>query len=263
MVQIDRIILTTAAPRSAQVRKGAIVILEDDPRINKRHYRIVTHPEYCPLTLVGVVHDHPASIHRVQSIVASINPGILALELPPLAISLFTHYADSDPIRYGGEMSAAIQTASTDRIVGIDGPSIRFVPHALRAVRSTPTNWATLGVVRSIGSAMVDALWCSLAASIPPLRNRVASNHRSTRFSAIATKNAAEQAQDEHEHLNRARAILDAFEPKDITRIREVARERHMTTELDQLRKENDVVAVVGQYHLDHLAEYLQRSESL
>ncbi|MCL7417304.1 MAG: hypothetical protein M8354_05630, partial [Halalkalicoccus sp.] len=88
-------------------------------------------PEYIrtlpELTLVGVVHDHPASVARVEAVLRDSCPETLALELPPLAIPLYRSYATDAgfPSNAGGEMSAAIR-ASTASVVGIDGPSSGF-----------------------------------------------------------------------------------------------------------------------------------------
>ncbi|PSQ01139.1 hypothetical protein BRC94_04635 [Halobacteriales archaeon QS_5_70_17] len=38
--------------------------------------------------VVGVVHDHPASVRRVKALAAATDPDVLALELPPLAVPL-------------------------------------------------------------------------------------------------------------------------------------------------------------------------------
>ncbi|MFC7081645.1 hypothetical protein [Halorussus caseinilyticus] len=38
------------------------------------------------VTLVGVVHDHPASVHRARAVVRERDPEVVALEAPPLAV---------------------------------------------------------------------------------------------------------------------------------------------------------------------------------
>ncbi|MFC6768739.1 hypothetical protein ACFQE6_28125, partial [Natrinema soli] len=64
----------------------------DDPRIT---------PQFCrrlpdstgDLVLLGVVHDHPASIARVERVLQRVEPETLALELPPVAMPLYRIYA--------------------------------------------------------------------------------------------------------------------------------------------------------------------------
>jgi hypothetical protein len=86
------------------------------------------------VVLVGVVHDHPASVARVHRVVEATQPDVLALELPPLAVPLYeAHAAEGEtPPALGGEFSAAVQAASTDDVVGIVRPSVGFTRTFLR-----------------------------------------------------------------------------------------------------------------------------------
>jgi len=76
-----------------------------------------------------VLHDHPASTYRVRTLIGRVDPAVLALELPPLALPLYDQYATDErtPPTLGGEMSAAIQAADADRVAGIDGPTPGFL----------------------------------------------------------------------------------------------------------------------------------------
>ena len=113
------------------------------------------------VVLVGVLHDHPASTYRARTVVGAMDPDVLALELPPLAVPLAAHHAADErtPPALGGEMSAAVQAADTDRVVGIDGPSVgflRYLAAELFAERAAPaTVRRTAAALRSVTSRAV------------------------------------------------------------------------------------------------------------
>src|SRR6056297_2195481 len=98
-----------------------------DPRMNDEYVRRL--PD-AGVTLVGVVHDHPASVHRAREVVRERDPDVVALEAPPLAMPLYETYARESrtPPTFGGEMSAAAQAAREEdaEVVGIDGPTVAF-----------------------------------------------------------------------------------------------------------------------------------------
>ena len=48
--------------------------------------------------LVGVIHEYPASVSRLARLLETFTRGYLALELPPLAVSLFRTYGISPPL---------------------------------------------------------------------------------------------------------------------------------------------------------------------
>ena len=83
------------------------VDVDSDPRVTGEFVRRVSN-DAGTVTLVGVVHDHPASSYRVRQVVEDVDPEVLALELPPISIPLYEQYASSDrnPPVFGGEMSA-------------------------------------------------------------------------------------------------------------------------------------------------------------
>ena len=96
----------------------------EDPRLDEEYLRCLPGTDrHGPVLLVGVVHDHPASIARVVRMVETFPPDTLALELPPLAMPLFRRYAadSQQPPRLGGEMSAAIQSTDAGHDRGPDG----------------------------------------------------------------------------------------------------------------------------------------------
>lgn len=92
--------------------------MSDDPRLNNDYLRTLPPRDSdITVTLVGVVHDYPASIYRVRRLVEAHDPAVLALELPLLAIPLYREYARDEgfPPSLGGETSTAVQAASTDQ----------------------------------------------------------------------------------------------------------------------------------------------------
>jgi hypothetical protein len=55
-----------------------------DPRLDAERVRCLPGaPGAGAVVLVGVVHDHPASVFRVTRLVERFAPDVLALELPP------------------------------------------------------------------------------------------------------------------------------------------------------------------------------------
>lgn len=211
------------------------------------------------VVLVGVVHDHPASAYRVRTVVDAADPDVLALELPPLAIPLFERdAADERRPPAGDEMRAAIRAATTDAVVGIDGPTPAFL---WRLARTAYREGAGLATVRALLDGVVSvtrhAVACRLAATFggfsparPPARSPVA-------HACDPTDDPGRQAADEQSHVRRAEAVLGALGGLDHLHVRDVAREAHMAARLAALRDEGTVVAVVGAGHLDAVGERL------
>jgi pheromone shutdown protein TraB len=237
------------------------VATDPDPRLSGEHVRTLAGAGGT-VTLVGVVHDHPASVYRVRRVVTACDPDALALELPPLSVPLFETYADDDrsPPAFGGEMSAAVQAADTDRVVGIDGPTPGFL---VRLARTLVRARASLGTVRRVldglRSVTHTAMVCrgaSVLAGLTDVRLEVASP---TTYDCERTDDPGAQAADERAQISRARAVLDAFEPSRAARFRDDTREAHMADRLAGL--DGDVVAVLGHDHLDPVAERLRADE--
>ncbi len=93
---------------------------DGDPRLTPETVRCVPGRGDRGVVVVGVVHDHPASLFRVAHLVETVEAAVLALELPPLAVPLFRLYARDDrtPPRLGGEMSVAVRAAGSPRETG-------------------------------------------------------------------------------------------------------------------------------------------------
>lgn len=212
------------------------------------------------VTLVGVVHEHPASVHRVRTVVDRRDPAVLALELPPAAIRLYVDYAADDGTSpaYGGEMSAAIQAASTDRVVGIDGPSTAFLGRlAATLVRERPDRDAVRGILGGLAAATKEAAACAVVGAVASRTSIDLAVGRPVAHACGHHDDADTQAADEDRQIRRARAVMDAIAPSGAARYRDAVREAHMATRLESLRRGSDVVAVVGYGHLDAVAERL------
>lgn len=187
----------------------------DDPRVSAPFCRRYV-DERGSLLLVGVVHDHPASVGRVRTILERDQPDVLALELPPLALSLYRRYAktNADPPRFGGEMSAAIEAAPTATVEAIDAPNMRFFTHLIerlitdRPSRSTirRVGWSLLGATRA-------ALTCRLAASLPTATSSTIIPDEPRTYTCSETDPPARQAAHERAHVAGIRALIGASSP--------------------------------------------------
>ncbi|EMA65520.1 hypothetical protein [Halorubrum kocurii] len=238
------------------------VDVDSDPRLTGEHVHRVP-SDAGTVTLVGVVHDHPASAYRVRQVVTALDPDVLALELPQISIPLFEQYADTDrsPPVFGGEMSAAIRAAATDATVGIDRPNAGFFRRlGVTLLRERPSRRTVRNVLSSVAETTRHALTCRAAAAIgdrAAIRLEVDSPvpHDVDRADA-----PAEQARDERAQVRRADSFMRAFRTASrsrASRLEDAAREEEMADRLSRLREANDVVAVVGISHLDSVAEGL------
>lgn len=233
----------------------------DDPRLETRYVETFEGTSGDgTVTLVGVVHDHPASIYRVRRTAEAVAPDVLAVELPPLAVPLYETYAadEESPPAFGGELSAAIQAAETDDVVGIDGPSPGFVRELGNwLVRERASRRTVARSLRSLASITKTAVTCRVAAAVArhsSLRVAVGSG---TSHETSPEDPPAEQAADERRQIRTAASVMDAFETPS-SRSRAESRERHMADRLANVRTRGDVVAVVGAGHFDPLCDHLE-----
>ena len=229
----------------------------DDPRITGAHVRSIDTPSGT-VTLVGVVHDHPASVFRVRTVVSERDPDVLALELPPLSLPLFERYAEDarTPPVFGGEVSAAIQAADADRVEGIDGPTPRFLRRLLATLyREGDSLETALSVLRRAASVTKSALRCRFAGSLAAMTAVRLEVDSPATYSIDRTDSPERQADNEDDQIARARAVMDAFEPSRAACFSDEVRESHMADRLGRLRHDGDTVAVVGRHHLDRVAD--------
>lgn len=230
-----------------------------DPRLSGEHLRRHTTADGT-VTLVGVVHDHPASVYRVGEVVSATQPAVLALEVPPLAVPLYEQYAADErtPPAFGGEMSAAVQAASTDNVVGIDGPTAEFLLRLARTLVAERASASTVGRVgRGVLAVARTAVVCRLAATLAARTSLRVEVDSPVPYEGVPNDDPARQAADEAEHVERTHSVLNALSPPRAIRFRDETREAHMAERLRALRERGDVVAVVGHGHLDPLARRL------
>ena len=233
----------------------------DDPRMNDEYVRRL--PEF-DLTLVGVVHDHPASVHRARATVCERDPDVVALEAPPLATPLYRVYAEDSrtPPAFGGEMSAAAQAADEcgAEVVGIDGPSADFFA---RLARNCWREDASLGTLRRVASGVASvtrhALVCRVAAGVAERTSLRVEVDSPVQHDCEHSDPPEVQARDERQQASRSQSLLRAFDPPRPVRLRDETREECMVENLDALRSQGETVAVVGLDHLDAVAEQLRQ----
>ncbi|MEY7849994.1 hypothetical protein AB7C87_12450 [Natrarchaeobius sp. A-rgal3] len=230
----------------------------DDPRITEQFYRQLEGPAGT-LTLLGVVHDHPASVARVECVLGAVDPDVLALELPPAALPLYRTYAadgdESGPPRFGGEMSAAISAAPDADVVGIDAPNWSFVRRLVTRLVADRVSPATARrVVSSLGGATREALTCRVAATLTHATSMTVTRDDPIEYGCTPTDPPERQAVHERSHVATVQALLGGVEA-DGTALayRDETRERCMADRLEDVRTEGDVVAVVGVDHLEAL----------
>lgn len=232
----------------------------DDPRVHDAYVRrFGPDGDRAETVLVGVAHDHPASVHRVSALAAATDPDVLALEMPPLSLPLLRVYAaeGGDPPDRGGEMSAAVRAAPNARAVGIDGIDARFLWTLAGTLRATDADAGTVADVAGRTGRVARrtaACWLRGAfgtAGPDPLEP--------TTYDCA--DDPAEQAAHERAHVGRCRSLLDAVGSSPSNSAVDAAREACMARRIAALRTDGRVLAVVGWAHLDPLAERLRRAD--
>lgn len=233
---------------------------DDDPRLHCEHVERLAGTETGDLTLVGVVHDHPASRYRVHRLVERLDPDVLALELAPLALPLFERHADDpgDLPAHGGEMSAAIAAAGDARVVGIDGVDARFVRTLAANLRREGADRDTIAALtKGVGSVVRHAAACRAAAVLGAVADVRLPVDDPVEHECTLADPPAVQADDERSQLSASLTLLRCADPPAPVKLRDETREDCMAARLAALRTEGDVVAVVGRSHLDGLGARL------
>jgi hypothetical protein len=228
----------------------------DDPRLDEEFWRVVPASDGTePALVVGVVHDHPASIHRIRSIADVFDPGILALELPELVVPAVERSL-REPEPDGGEMQAAVAACPDAEVVGIDSFGRQFVSQFVGNALAERASPRTLSrAVDDITSIVQDAVLHRLGRR-DPAASGLTVDHDVTRETP-----AADQAADERSQVARSRVLLGAVERAPADLLLDETREQHMATRIRTLRRRESVLAVVGMDHLDAIATRL-KSES-
>ncbi|WP_209019535.1 hypothetical protein [Halorussus marinus] len=231
----------------------------DDPRLDPEYVRTLASPDRGDLTLVGVVHDHPASVFRAGAVVRERAPETVALELPPLAVPLYREYARSDrpTPSFGGEMSAAARAAreSGADVVGVDAPTRDFLA---RLARNCWREGASLDTLRRVAGGVASvsrhAAVCRVAAAVADRTGLRVEVDDPVAHDCSRADPPREQARDERRQAERSRSLLRTFDQPEPVALRDETREESMAARLDSLRERGDAVAIVGLDHLDGLA---------
>jgi len=229
----------------------------DDPRLDDDHVRTVADGR---ITLVGVVHDHPASRYRVSELVDRIQPDVVALEIPPLALPLFRQYAadERDIPAFGGEISAAIAAAADARVVGIDGIDRQFVRALAANLRAERASVSTIrALVDGVTSVLGHAALCRAAATVTGTTGVRLDVAEPVEHECSLADPPTAQADDERSQLSQSLAFLRVADPPEPVKLRDETREACMAERLRALPDDDSVVAVVGRGHLDPLADLL------
>jgi pheromone shutdown protein TraB len=232
----------------------------DDPRLQQYVRRHPAGNGRGEVLLIGVAHDHPASVARVAHVLKTVSPDVLALELPSLAVPLFRHYADDEyvPPRLGGEMSTAMQTAGDVRTVGIDGPNAAYFRRlAQRVIGERLPREDALEVLRDVVKGAGQALACRFGAVIGRLTPYTPKVYTHIAYDCASYDSPATQAEHERSHVTERRTFLRVVDLPRSTSLIDEVREEWMATRLTELRATSDVVAVVGIEHLDELSARL------
>ncbi|WP_232702068.1 hypothetical protein [Halobacterium wangiae] len=235
-----------------ETRRQLREIFAADPRLDEQYVRVIPAADGDhPVVVVGVAHDHPASVYRARTVAAELEPGTLALELPNVLVGLFESYAAAGGDE-GGEMAGAIDATTADEIVGVDVPGRRSVGTLLSELRAADPDLDTAArAVYGFGRFVTHTALGRLREAGVPDRWVGSGFERTRTYDCAPSASPDEQAAHESAHLKRSSTLLRAFDPPQATRILDATRERFMGRRLAALRKESSVVAVVGYGHLD------------
>lgn len=239
--------------------RGRLGDLADaDPRFDDQYVRLIDAHEH-PVVLVGVVHDHPASVHRARRAVAALDPGVVALETPNAVADVFESYAaadDGDPSENGetpagGEMTAAA-AASDAAVVGVDAPGRGTLAALAATLRDEAPDARTAArALAGLGRLAAHTARGWLAARGVPERALGGTFDRSQSYDCPVEATPREQANHEAARVDRSTTLLRAFKQPPATRVLDAVRERQMAARLGDLAGRAPVVAVLGFSHLD------------
>lgn len=244
---------------------AAVEACPSDPRVTADPLRCIPgEPGTGSVLLVGVVHDHPASVFRVAWILETVTPDFLAVELPPLAVPLFQMYARDvyTPPRLGGEMSMAIQAAGEVDTIGIDGPNRRYLRMLLKKLVDGRIPRTLISpVLKDIVTSSAHTLAIRLGAvvgAITPLRLRL---YTHIRYDSTLLDSPSTQAAHESTYLSQQRTFLKAIEIPESVYVIDRTREESMVAQIRELQQDGDVIAIVGMEHLEPMEQLLLTPE--
>lgn len=116
---------------------------------------------------------------------------------------------------------------------------------------------AVRGVFDDLASVTNNAFRCRLAdflAAMTSIRLEVDSPFT---YATDRTDSPGQQAENERRQIDRARAVMDTFEPSQAASFADGVRETHIAGRLTEFRSDGDAVAVVSRHHLGQIAELL------
>lgn len=232
--------------------------IESDPRIDREFVRVVTDGP-SPVVLVGVVHDHPASIARVEKLIDQVEPDLIAVELPDVLVPEV-----ADPERtFGGEMAAAVSAAPGTPAVGIDVPGQGTGRALLAEGRHRDVTLGTVvQSVRSLGTMTARTVSGRLARLWPSVLPSLDALEYGHEYGLESEASPRRQADNELAHLHRSRSLFETFEPPPATAFLDAVRERQMANRIERLRQKGSVAAVVGHEHLGSVGTALRTDEA-
>lgn len=243
-------------PPRSEIGRRLDAVIGSDPRISDEYVRRIDGPD-APVVLVGVVHDHPASIYRVEQLIEALSPSTVAIELPGLLVPVISAAEQSDD-GVGGEMAAAIAAADSTPVVGIDVPGLGTVRVLATELRSQNVRSRTvLLALKETWRLTSNAVLGRLAHAGVPRTPSVADLEFGHEYDLARDATPTAQADHEATHLRRSTTLLRTFEPPAAVRVVDDVRERHMAEQLSRLRVNGPVVGVVGYGHLDGIEAIL------
>lgn len=252
--------------RRAPATTEAIVAAAADPRVTTQFLDSLPGDAVDgAVVLVGVVHDHPASVARVERVTDLVAPATVAVELPPLAAPLFagTRGRATERTAFGAEMRAAYERARAigARTAAIDGFDRSFLRRLGAAVRDDRVSPSTVGrLVSDVTDVTTHALACHLSARLPV--DLVDEAGTAFAYDCTTADSPARQAAHERRHASRSRSLLRAVERPAAERLLDETRERSMAARIGPLRTTGSVVAVVGREHVSGIAAALEERDA-
>jgi|AntDeeMinimDraft_5_1070356.scaffolds.fasta_scaffold00019_6 pheromone shutdown protein TraB len=225
----------------------------DDPRLDREFWRFVPATTgQSAAILVGVVHDHPASMHRVETLIREFEPDAVGLELPATSLPHFVRTANAKEAGDGGEMAAAIAAAGNADVEPIDTLGRRFFDRFARRARTVGASFGTVRrALRNVGRIVRHAV------AVRFERQDATAVYGDGGPTVTRTDAPSVQADDERTQVARSRSLLGAIERPPADVLLDETRERTMAANVDELRESGTVVAVVGMDHLDDVADEL------
>lgn len=237
---------------------GELVERLGDPRVRPRCLRVVPpSDEGKAVVLVGVVHDHPASVARAAAVVGAVAPGAVALEIPAIAVPFYRFQA-SRPVTTdtGRELVAAMRAAPDAEVIGIDAPGPGIANRLWGYLQDEPLSLAaTVGLLHRMSVMTRRALERRLDTNVATSSGRCEAGHD-------RAMTPSDQAADELRVIDRSMSFLHAVElPPGVSAFDDF-RECYMAARLQAIRRRHRAVAVLGYDHLEEVDARIQEDST-